>query len=75
MLLQATHSKVSRKVVDWAHTFPSEVSLMWPGKLSAIKVLYFLNRYFIVDIVASFARMSSSLSTLTNLMDHCTFQI
>lgn len=45
-------------VVDWAHTFPSEVSLMWPGKLSAIKVLYFLNRYFIVDIVASFAHMN-----------------
>ncbi|KAF6751551.1 hypothetical protein DFP72DRAFT_476440 [Ephemerocybe angulata] len=35
-------------VIDFLHTFPDEVRLMWPAPLSVPKVLFFFTRYYIL---------------------------
>ncbi|TEB26256.1 hypothetical protein FA13DRAFT_1737664 [Coprinellus micaceus] len=47
-------------VADWAHTLPLEIEHMWPAPLSAIKVLFFLNRYNILDIALSYVHTTGA---------------
>ncbi|KAJ3549919.1 hypothetical protein NMY22_g715 [Coprinellus aureogranulatus] len=47
-------------VADWAHTFPLEVEHMWPAPLSWIKVLFFLNRYNVLDIALSYVHTTGA---------------
>ncbi|RXW15546.1 hypothetical protein EST38_g10303 [Candolleomyces aberdarensis] len=37
-------------VADWIYTLPFEIEVIWPTKWNLVKVLYILNRYFLVDM-------------------------
>ncbi|RXW18093.1 hypothetical protein EST38_g7760 [Candolleomyces aberdarensis] len=47
--IQSRHTLVA--VVDWISTLPFEVELIWPTKWNIVKVLYILNRYFLIDLL------------------------
>lgn len=45
---------ISTQVYDYFLTLDAEVNLMWPSKMSPIKVLYFLARYSVlIDTIIS----------------------
>ncbi|EFI27271.1 hypothetical protein CC1G_15099 [Coprinopsis cinerea okayama7 len=38
-------------LADYLHTLPLEVSLIWPSEWSFAKILFLLNRYWVLDII------------------------
>ncbi|KAF5329848.1 hypothetical protein D9611_013405 [Ephemerocybe angulata] len=47
-------------IADWAHTFQTEVEHMWFAPMSVVKVLFFFNRYNILDIALSFVHTTGA---------------
>ncbi|KAJ2932073.1 hypothetical protein H1R20_g5029, partial [Candolleomyces eurysporus] len=46
----ALNVALTAAVADWIYTLPFEIEVIWPTKWNLVKVLYILNRYFLVDM-------------------------
>lgn len=38
------------QVADWMQCLPFEIEVIWAAKWNLVKILYMLNRYFLIDI-------------------------
>ncbi|KAJ2918826.1 hypothetical protein MD484_g1563, partial [Candolleomyces efflorescens] len=41
-------------MVDWLHTLPVEISMIWGSRFNLVKILFFVNRYPVVDLIAAY---------------------